>query len=105
MSEQKPIRPYVVTIEYKAAVMAESAIDAYSIASGHVDEIQRDNEADVSTGHLLTSEAQLAEHGWSGDCLPYGGDGDLTLRQIFEAIEVEPMRDTKTIDMLAEQQS
>ena len=103
MSEKKPLKPYVVTVEYAAIVMAESEIDAYSVASDCVDQIHRDNDADISTGRELTSEDQLAPYGWNGECLPYGGMGDMTLRQIFEAMDAVPARDTETIDMFTEQ--
>lgn len=103
MSEQKPLKPYVVTIKYTAIVMAESEIDAYSVACDHQREIQSDEEADISTGHELTGEDQLAAHGWNGECLPYGGDGNTKLKDIFAALDALPTRDTKTIDMFAGQ--
>lgn len=96
---EKILKPYLVTLEYNAVVMAESPIDAYSVASREASEIVRDGEADVSTGYELTSVDQLTVHGWDGMCLPYGGDGKTRLKDIFAALDALPTRDTKTVDM------
>jgi hypothetical protein len=100
MSE-KILKPFAVTIEYTAIVMAESEIDAYTVAHDQKRDIESDCDAEVSTGHELTREDQLSAYGWDGQCLPYGGDGETRLRDIFIEIESRPVADTKTIDMFA----
>jgi len=99
---EKILKPHVVTIEYTAVVMAENPADAYSVASMHEREITSDEQADISTGHEISSEDALSAYGWNGTCLPYGGDGHSTLREIFAALDALPTRDTKTADMFSE---
>lgn len=105
MSTDKPLKPYVVTIEFTAIVMAKGELHAIEVANSHKHDICSDEDGDFSSGHEITSEDALSAYGWDGMCLPYGGDGRTRLKDIIAALEALPARDTKTIDMFQEQQS
>jgi hypothetical protein len=51
----------------------------------------------------MKTEADLKRYKWDGQCIPYGGDGNTRLSDILAALEPEPERDTRTIDMFQEQ--
>lgn len=89
---------FEVEVTWTAIVEAESLIDAYGVAESCTRDITRDADGDVTVVREVTSLERLPE-GWEGNCLPYGGDGDTRLQDLLP--EVEPVRDTKTIDMFA----
>jgi hypothetical protein len=96
------LKPYFVTIEYTAVVMAKSDLDARSVADIEAHEICREEGPDITTGTEVTCIADLKARGWCGEELAYGGDGQTKLKDILAALEALPTRDTKTIDMFAE---
>lgn len=95
------LKPYFVTIAYTAVVMAESELDARSVADTRAREICSDEAADITTGSEVACIADLKAHGWCGEELAYGGDGKTKLKDILAALEALPTRDTKTIDMFS----
>jgi hypothetical protein len=101
------LKPFAVTFEFSAIVMAADADSARDVAHDLKGEIVgdiSDSDIDVMTIHEVPNEAKLSLYGWSGDSLPYGSDkhDQKTLHDIFEAIAAAPTPDTKTIDMFAD---
>jgi hypothetical protein len=62
-------------------VLAENEAEAEFDAPGHAEE---ESSADVFVSEANTFEAVESE--WR-DALPYGSDGDMTIRQFFERAE------------------
>ena len=97
------MKPYAVEVSFTMIVMAENDDEAYTVAFDESDDAWRDTYAkDHTVLGLVRSEDELKRHGWDGMCIPYGGDGDARLKDIFAEIEAEPERDTRTIDMFGE---
>lgn len=92
-------KPYFVTLEVTAVVMAEDADHAFNVAKLERREICSDTDMTILVGSEVTSEVDLSRHDWSGDALPYGGDGRSRLRDILAALDALKERDNKTIDM------
>jgi hypothetical protein len=93
------VKPYAVEVSFTMIVMAESDAHAESIAQSDAYEAWGDSPAiDYMSQGEVASMAELCRHGWDGACLPYGGDGETRLSDIL-AVEPEPERDTRTIDM------
>lgn len=105
MSESKILKPFVITVEFTAVVMAEDYSHARDVARLHKRDICSDTDGTYSPAVEIGNEQQLRLHVWDGLCLPYGGDGNQRMHQILAAIEALPMRDTKTLDMFADQKS
>lgn len=100
------MKPYAVEVSFTMIVMAEDEDDAIDVAEGNADDAWRDDGSkDFVVSGPIRSVEELSRHGWSGECLPYGGDSDANLRDILDAIEPEPERDTRTIDMFSTQAS
>lgn len=95
----KILKPFAVTIECVGVVMAEDRHEAYKVARNEQREIMSDVDPDISVGDELKSEEQLKVYGWDGMFLPYGGDGQTRLKDIFAALDALLTRDTKTVDM------
>lgn len=102
---EKILKPYFVTLEVTAVVMAEDADHAYDAARSSKRDIFSDVDVSIFVGSQVTSESELSAYDWDGMCIPYGGDGRTRLKDIFAALEALPARDTKTIDMFQEQES
>ncbi len=98
MSE-KILKPYLVTLESTAVVMAEDETHAYDVARMQKRDICSDGDMSIFVGSQATTEADLTVNGWDGMCVPYGGDGNTRLKDIFAALDALPTRDTKTVDM------
>jgi hypothetical protein len=93
------LKPYFVTLEVTAVVMAEDADHAYDVARMERRDICSDVDMSIFVGSEVKTEADLSAQDWTGDDLPYGGDDRTKLRDILAALEALPERDTKTIDM------
>jgi hypothetical protein len=96
------LRPFFVTLETTAVVMAENADQAYRVADRERRDICSDEEMSICVGSEVTCEDDLKIYDWDGMCVPYGGDGRTRLKDILAALEALPERDTKTIDMFEE---
>lgn len=95
-------KPFPVTFSYVAIVMADNQAHAEVVARATQQDILkdlRDKDIGVSCGNAIPDESSLAAHGYDGTCLPYGGNGDATLREIIAGLSAAPAQDTKTIDM------
>jgi hypothetical protein len=96
------MKPYAVEVSFTMIVMAEDEDDAYAVAEEWADEAWGDTSSGSKDFHvdgLVRNDADLKRYKWDGQCLPYGGDGGIRLSDILAALDAEPERDTKTIDM------
>ncbi|WP_454751653.1 hypothetical protein [Cupriavidus necator] len=93
---------FTVEISVTAVVMAESEMEAYSVAAYEAREIWSDAEPDIGVHGEVQSLDRLPEE-WDGMSLPYGGDGETRLKDLLP--ETEPVRDTRTIDMFESQEA
>lgn len=95
------LKPYFVEMSITAVVMAESETLALIKAEHSSHEICRDGKLRADTAVQVQSLAELAQMDgdWTGECLPYGGDGETCLQALIP--ESAPHRDTKTIDMFS----
>jgi len=97
------MKPYAAEVSFTMIVMAENENDAEEIAISEADDAWRDvPEKDYWATGPIRTEADLNLHGWDGHSIPYGGDGETRLSDILAAIEPEPERDDRTIDMFGE---
>jgi hypothetical protein len=97
------MRPFAVEVSFTMIVMAEDEGDAYQCARENASEAWGDTyDPQFDVCEQMKTEDDLKRHKWDGQCIPYGGDGNTRLSDILAAIEAEPERDTKTIDMFQE---
>lgn len=100
------MKPYAVEVSFTMIVMAEDEGDAYQCARECGSEAWGDTyDPKFEVCEDMKTEADLKRYKWDGQCIPYGGDGNTRLSDILAAIEQEPERDTRTIDMFASQAS
>lgn len=98
------MKPYAIEVSFQMVVMADSADHAVEVASDHTSDAWGDLIGpDLGIAREIESEADLKHISWDGMCLPYGGDGEMRLKDILAAIADEPTVDDKTVDMFAEQ--
>jgi hypothetical protein len=99
------MKPYAVVVSFNMIVMAEDDADAYHCARENASEAWGDTyDPKFEVCEDMKTEADLKRYKWDGQCIPYGGDGNTRLSDILAAVEAEPTRDDKTIDMFAEPQ-
>lgn len=68
---------FTVTVEYDYVVAAEDYEDAESVAREYAVEALKD----MSVYDLdYTIDHGVKAYGWTDDCLPYGGNGNKTIR-------------------------
>ena len=91
---------FTVEVSVTAVVMAESEMDAYSVAISYLSDIISDTDPDIDVLGEVKSLDRLPED-WDPMCLPYGGDGETRLKDLLP--ETEPVRDTRTIDMFEQE--
>lgn len=101
MSDQHILKPYFVELRINAVVMAASEAHAMVRAESLASNILSDGELGAESAELVESLKELAslDPEWEGGCLPYGGDGQMTLAEMLP--EETPVKDTFTIDMFA----
>lgn len=96
------MKPYLVTLTYRAVIMAASADEAEQSADNISTEIVTDAlEPDESDALELTSQAQLAKlaPAWSPTCLVYhNGPDDLRVADVLPESDPPPA-DTLTLDL------
>lgn len=77
------MKPYMVEIRTYAVVMAEDAAHARSVADNYKRDIFGDDWSPrIDVGDEVSNVDALA-HGWDGECIPYGGDGNTRLGQLL----------------------
>ena len=73
---------YTVTVETEIVVFAEDEFDAEEEAKRCVKDEDRDSF--VCDAREINKLIQMPA-GWDGDCLPYGGDGRVRLKEMLTA--------------------
>lgn len=79
-----PIFSAVVTMKTTMVVVADDPVHAEEVARADARQGFRDASAEpqvVSIGEVYTL-AQLRD-GWTGECVPYGGCGNIRLRELL----------------------
>jgi hypothetical protein len=91
---------YYATATVRLVVQAESELDAllradeYAMGAARDAGLESDWADDIRS--LYDSPA-----GWTGNNLPYGGDGTQSIRAILETAPPPVVRDTFTVDMFS----
>ena len=77
------LRVFEVRIATYAVVAAEDETHALEVARRNASQALSDDGAPYI--HVLGEAKTLNDlgHGWDGDCLPYGGDGETTLSKLL----------------------
>jgi hypothetical protein len=100
------MKPYAVEVSFTMIVMAEDESDAYEAALSDADDAWSDAyDKDYTVLQAINTEEDLKRHGWSGDDTPYGTDSHEPLRTILAELPPVVERDTRTIDMFAQEQA
>ncbi|MEX3933333.1 hypothetical protein AB4Y32_16270 [Paraburkholderia phymatum] len=97
------MKPYAVEVSFTMIVMADNEVDAQEVAEDNSHEAWRDtfDQKHCVLGPV-TDERQLNAHGWSLNDIPWGGDGETSLRTILAELPPVVEQDTRTIDMFSE---
>lgn len=96
------MKPYFVTLEVSAVVMAENRFDALIVAVLSAREICSDQELSCDSAEEVCSLEHLADFNsdWDGECIPYNGDGNTRLNTLLP--ETAPDPDTRTGNLFKE---
>lgn len=74
---------FMVEITTYAVVMAYDESHARSVADEFKENIFSDDwNPEVNVNGVIDDVSKLA-HGWDGECIPYGGDGNTTLAELM----------------------
>jgi hypothetical protein len=77
------LKAFAVELTTFAVVMAKDRDHAAVVAEGMKRIIQEDDSSPLITVGLQIVRAEDAGRGWSGHCIPYGGDGNTRLDQLL----------------------
>jgi len=79
------MKAYMVEITTHAVVMADDEAHAYDVAENYKrDAFHDDPNPRIEIWGEVVRVDQL-EHGWDGECIPYGGDGNTRLGALLTA--------------------
>ena len=77
------MKPYMVEITTYGVVMAEDESHAHQVADSYKREIFGDDwNPRIEVDGAVVKVEDLG-HGWDGECIPYGGDGNTTLAALL----------------------
>ena len=77
------MKPYMVEITTYGVVMAEDEAHAHQVADSYKREIFGDDwNPRIEVDGAVVKVEDLA-HGWDGECIPYGGDGNTKLADLL----------------------
>ena len=77
------MKPYMVEIRAYAVVMAEDEAHAHLVAESYKRDIMGDEYNPYIDVDGEVASVDALSHGWDGECIPYGGDGNTRLREIL----------------------
>jgi hypothetical protein len=77
------MKPFLVEITTIGIVMANDESHAYSVAENHKRDIFGDDPNPVISVDAEVIELDKLPHGWDGECIPYGGDGNTRLAELM----------------------
>lgn len=89
---------FYATATVRLVVVAKTELQALLVADEYALDAARDSGIDSEWAEEIRSLDDLPA-GWTSDALPYGGDGDQSIKAVFEAAPQEVVRDTFTVDM------
>lgn len=76
------MKPYMVSLTTYGVVMAYDEENAVAVAAHYTKEIQEEYwEPVINVCGEVKGEADY-DHGWDGECIPYGGDNETRLSQL-----------------------
>lgn len=79
------MKAYMVEITTHAVVMADDEAHAYTVAENYKrDAFHDDPNPRIEIESEVVRIEQL-DHGWDGECIPYGGDGNTRLDALLTA--------------------
>lgn len=82
------MKPYMVEIRTYGVVMAEDESHARSVADDYKRDIFNDDwNPSIDVDGEVVSVEKLG-HGWDGECIPYGGDGNTRLNALVPNAQV-----------------
>ena len=77
------MKAYMVEITTHAVVMADDEAHAYAVAETYKrDALHDDLDPRIEIEGEVAHVEQLG-HGWDGECIPYGGDGNTRLSALL----------------------
>ena len=78
-----------VTMTTHVVVVADDEAHAYDVAEQNAKRAFDDDYMETPRISLngKVSNASNLKHGWDGDCVPYGGDGNTRISKLLEAVE------------------
>ena len=76
------VKPYILEMTTTVVVMADSPAHAMQVAREHRREMARDGDLEPAPPVELVALCGL-RGGWNGECIPYGGDGNIRLKAMF----------------------
>lgn len=82
-----PLYSLELTMTTHAVVVADDEDHAYDVAEENA---KRAFDDDYSATPRISINAEVSnasnlKHGWDGDCVPYGGDGNTKISKLLEA--------------------
>ena len=78
------MKPYQVEITTIAIVMAEDEAHALQVTESEAHAIFSDDpNPRIEIDGEVTDLAKMS-HGWDGECIPYGGDGNTRLKDLLQ---------------------
>lgn len=82
-TRREHMKPYMVEITTYGVVMAENEAHAHQVADSYKREIFGDDwNPRIEVDGAVVKVEDLA-HGWDGECIPYGGDGNTKLADLL----------------------
>ena len=88
------MKTYLVEITTYAVVVAEDEDHAKQVATNYKHDVLGDDRNPQVEVEREVTRLEDLEHGWDGECIPYGGDGNTRLNAILTAnTEVKPTRE------------
>jgi len=75
------MKPYMVEVTTFAVVMARDERHALKVANANLRDIFGDDPNPGIEVHGAVETLNNLQHGWDGECIPYGGDGNTRLAE------------------------
>ena len=92
------MKPYMVEITTYGVVMAEDEAHAHQVADSYKREILGDDwNPRIEVDGVVVKVDDLS-HGWDGECIPYGGDGNTTLAALLAPNDQDNGRRSRPVD-------
>ena len=88
------MKAYMVEITTHAVVMADDEAHAYVVAERYKRDAFHDDQNPRIEIEGEVAHVEQLDHGWDGECIPYGGDGNTRLSALLTPNDqVQPRRE------------